>query len=253
MKSIWDMEARVVSCKTLIQHKILADKSELNWSCSLLGFFGWIRFCSWIAVPFSGTAKDVTSRFALQDSELSCAGLIALAECLANGTRLQRVDLRKNVVQVAGLMALAAALKISKTVTCLDLNCTVSPSCQVRTTRFPVDRTSTTCGWLETGRLLYHELYSPPKERFFRSIFFYWSWKVFSSFQTFRTRSKSILCSPWFNGQLLFECPENVWLTTKNELISGHYFAWMYFYFEISRQVFHAQALISTHLYFSVL
>lgn len=64
----------------------------------------------------------------LQENNLTCCGIISLAESMANGTRLQRVDLRKNKFQLAGLMALSAALKLCPTVTCLDLDdVTTSP------------------------------------------------------------------------------------------------------------------------------
>lgn len=58
----------------------------------------------------------------LQENNLTCCGVISLAESIANGTRMQRIDLRKNKFQLAGLMALAAALKLCPTVTCLDLD-----------------------------------------------------------------------------------------------------------------------------------
>ena len=62
----------------------------------------------------------------LQENGLTCTGIISLAESLANGTQLKRVDLRKNHIALAGLMALAAALKHCVTITQLDLD--VDPS-----------------------------------------------------------------------------------------------------------------------------
>lgn len=57
----------------------------------------------------------------LQATGLTCSGVIGLAEALASGTALQRVDLRKNDVRLAGLMALAVALKLCPTVIRVDL------------------------------------------------------------------------------------------------------------------------------------
>ena len=62
----------------------------------------------------------------LQANGLTCCGIISLAETLATGTQLQRLDLRKNSFQLAGLMALAVALKLCPTLTCLDINVTSS-------------------------------------------------------------------------------------------------------------------------------
>lgn len=49
-------------------------------------------------------------------------GIISLAESLATGTQLKRIDLRKNSVGLAGLMALAAALKHCPTISQVDLD-----------------------------------------------------------------------------------------------------------------------------------
>jgi hypothetical protein len=62
----------------------------------------------------------------LQDNGLTCPGIISLSESLATGTQLKRVDLRKNNIALAGLMALAAALKHCPTITQLDLDPTDS-------------------------------------------------------------------------------------------------------------------------------
>lgn len=67
----------------------------------------------------------------LQETGLTCTGVISLAESLATGTGLQRVDLRKNNFQLAGLMALAAALKLCPTVTRVDLLNATPPSIEV--------------------------------------------------------------------------------------------------------------------------
>lgn len=58
----------------------------------------------------------------LQENGLTCPGIISLSESLATGTQLKRVDLRKNKIALAGLMALAAALKHCPTITQLDLD-----------------------------------------------------------------------------------------------------------------------------------
>jgi hypothetical protein len=58
----------------------------------------------------------------LQENGLTCSGIISLSESLATGTLLKRVDLRKNNIALAGLMALAAALKHCPTITQLDLD-----------------------------------------------------------------------------------------------------------------------------------
>jgi hypothetical protein len=58
----------------------------------------------------------------LQENGLTCPGIISLSESLATGTQLKRVDLRKNKIALAGLMALAAALKHCPTINQLDLD-----------------------------------------------------------------------------------------------------------------------------------
>lgn len=58
----------------------------------------------------------------LQENQLTCSSIISVAGCLATGTNLRRIDLRKNNLQLAGLMALHATLKLCPTITCLDLN-----------------------------------------------------------------------------------------------------------------------------------
>jgi hypothetical protein len=68
----------------------------------------------------------------LQENGLTCPGIISLSESLATGTQLKRVDLRKNKIALAGLMALAAALKHCPTINQLDLD--------------PIDPPSTTSG-----------------------------------------------------------------------------------------------------------
>ncbi len=47
---------------------------------------------------------------------------MALAEFLADSTRLVRIDLRENDVKTGGLMALSLSLKVSETVTRIDLD-----------------------------------------------------------------------------------------------------------------------------------
>ena len=50
------------------------------------------------------------------------AGAVALAECIAESTRLVRVDLRENDIKTGGLMALSLALKVNRSVTRIDLD-----------------------------------------------------------------------------------------------------------------------------------
>ena len=47
---------------------------------------------------------------------------MALAEFIADSPRLLRVDLRENDIKTGGLMALSLALKVSQTVTRIDLD-----------------------------------------------------------------------------------------------------------------------------------
>ena len=47
---------------------------------------------------------------------------MALAECIAESTRLVRVDLRENDIKTGGLMALSLALKVNRSVTRIDLD-----------------------------------------------------------------------------------------------------------------------------------
>lgn len=67
---------------------------------------------------------------------MTCTGVISLAESLASGTRLKRVDLRKNQIALAGLMALVAALKHCQTITRLDLDCKPSTSSDQNTAEY---------------------------------------------------------------------------------------------------------------------
>jgi len=47
---------------------------------------------------------------------------VALAEFIAESSRLIRLDLRANGIKTAGLMALMLSLKVSQTVTAVDLD-----------------------------------------------------------------------------------------------------------------------------------
>ena len=49
-------------------------------------------------------------------------GAVALAEFIADSKHLLRVDLRENDVKTGGLMALSLALKVSESVTRVDLD-----------------------------------------------------------------------------------------------------------------------------------
>ena len=49
-------------------------------------------------------------------------GAIALAEYIAESAQLVRLDLRSNGIKTAGLMALTLSLKVSQTVTSVDLD-----------------------------------------------------------------------------------------------------------------------------------
>ena len=46
---------------------------------------------------------------------------MALAEFLAENRHLQRLDLRQNQVRLGGLMALSLALRINRSLACLDV------------------------------------------------------------------------------------------------------------------------------------
>ena len=50
------------------------------------------------------------------------AGAVALAEFIADSPRLLRIDLRENDIKTGGLMALSLSLKVSETVTRIDLD-----------------------------------------------------------------------------------------------------------------------------------
>lgn len=67
--------------------------------------------------------KSLTS-IGLQSAHLTCAGIRQLAEILEFGgnSTLQRIDLRDNHLQVAGLTALNDALKSNKSITRIDLD-----------------------------------------------------------------------------------------------------------------------------------
>ena len=93
----------------------------LNLGCNKLGDQGLMDM-----IPGGLEHNRSLHNLGLQANNLTCCAIISLAESLASGTRLHRVDLRKNAVQLAGLMALAAAMKLCPTVTCLDLNVTSS-------------------------------------------------------------------------------------------------------------------------------
>ena len=49
-------------------------------------------------------------------------GAVALAEFIAESLHLMRIDLRENDIKTGGLMALTLSLKVSSTVTRLDLD-----------------------------------------------------------------------------------------------------------------------------------
>lgn len=69
------------------------------------------------------TNTSLTS-LGLQSAHLTCTGLRTLSECLEFGgnATLQRIDVRDNHLQVAGLTALNDVLKSNKTVTRVDLD-----------------------------------------------------------------------------------------------------------------------------------
>ena len=52
----------------------------------------------------------------------SFPGAVALAEFIADSPRLLRIDLRENDIKTGGLMALSLSLKVSQTVTRIDLD-----------------------------------------------------------------------------------------------------------------------------------
>ena len=52
----------------------------------------------------------------------TCVGAVALAEFIADSPRLLRIDLRENDIKTGGLMALSLSLKVSETVTRIDLD-----------------------------------------------------------------------------------------------------------------------------------
>ena len=49
-------------------------------------------------------------------------GAVALAEFIADSKKLLRLDLRENDIKTAGLMALSLSLKVSESVTRIDLD-----------------------------------------------------------------------------------------------------------------------------------
>ena len=53
---------------------------------------------------------------------IAFAGAVALAEFIADSPRLLRIDLRENDIKTGGLMALSLSLKVSETVTRIDLD-----------------------------------------------------------------------------------------------------------------------------------
>ena len=53
---------------------------------------------------------------------LAFTGAVALAEFIADSPRLLRIDLRENDIKTGGLMALSLSLKVSETVTRIDLD-----------------------------------------------------------------------------------------------------------------------------------
>ena len=53
---------------------------------------------------------------------LLITGAVALAESIAESPRLRRIDLRENDIKTGGLMALSLSLKVSQSVTRIDLD-----------------------------------------------------------------------------------------------------------------------------------
>ncbi len=68
------------------------------------------------------TRVRVRVRVKLINRVALCAGAVALAEFIADSTRLLRIDLRENDIKTGGLMALSLSLKVSETVTRIDLD-----------------------------------------------------------------------------------------------------------------------------------
>lgn len=89
----------------------------LNLGHNKLGDEGVITF-----IPSGLERNRSLLHMGLQDNGLTCTAMISLAESMAAGTKLQRIDLRKNYCELAGLMALAAAIKLCPTVTRIDMN-----------------------------------------------------------------------------------------------------------------------------------
>ncbi|XP_036928496.1 protein phosphatase 1 regulatory subunit 37 isoform X2 [Acanthopagrus latus] len=58
----------------------------------------------------------------LARANITCEGAVALAEFLAESRQIQQLDLRQNEVKVGGLMALCLALRINRSLACLDLD-----------------------------------------------------------------------------------------------------------------------------------
>lgn len=58
----------------------------------------------------------------INKTKLSFSGAVALAEFVAESTKLVRLDLRENSIKTGGLMALSLSLKVNQTVTCVDLD-----------------------------------------------------------------------------------------------------------------------------------
>ena len=53
----------------------------------------------------------------LLSSQVTCEGAVALAEVIADSSRLIRLDLRENEIKSGGLMALSLSLKMNFSVT----------------------------------------------------------------------------------------------------------------------------------------
>lgn len=53
---------------------------------------------------------------------MTVTGAVALAEVIADNTRLVRLDLQENDIRTAGLMALSLALKVNESITRLDID-----------------------------------------------------------------------------------------------------------------------------------
>ncbi|XP_061118563.1 protein phosphatase 1 regulatory subunit 37 [Conger conger] len=63
-------------------------------------------------------------RLGLVHTRVGCEGAVTLAEFIAESRRIQRLDMRRNPVRTAGLMALWLALKINQSLIRLDLDTT---------------------------------------------------------------------------------------------------------------------------------